>query len=245
MSEVVLVGTSDAFGSGGRRQSAYLLRAPSGGVLIDCGQTTGTGLAQLGIPRDEIDVILVSHFHADHFAGIPLFLLAALYQDARKHPIRVAGPPDIERRVRNAARALGHPLEDQQWGFPILFEELPAGAEMEIGPVRVRAFATRHSPESHPHGVVVEAEDRRVSYSGDTGWFDELPAEVNGSELLLCECTFVQPSYAYHLSLAELALRRGEFDCGRMLLTHLGEEMRSLTDTGGFEVADDGGVVKL
>jgi len=245
MSELVLVGTSDAFGSGGRRQSAYLLRAPSGGVLIDCGQTTGTGLAQIGISRDEIDLILVSHFHADHFGGIPLFLLAALYQDARKHPILIAGPPEIESRVRMAAHALGHPLEGPAWGFPILFQELPAGAERELGPVRVRAFQTRHSPEAHPHGVVLEAEGRRVSYSGDTGWFDELPAAVNGSELLLCECTFVEPCYEYHLSLGELALRREEFDCGRILLTHLGEEMRGRTEHAGFEIADDGRVLKL
>src|SRR5262245_63859222 len=63
MSEVVFVGTSDAFGAGGRRQSALVLRAPNGGALLDCGTTTSTGLAALGIQRDEIDCILISHFH--------------------------------------------------------------------------------------------------------------------------------------------------------------------------------------
>ena len=60
MSEVIFVGTSDAFGAGGRRQSAALLRTGSGSVLMDCGVTTNTGLADLGIDRDEIDVVLVS-----------------------------------------------------------------------------------------------------------------------------------------------------------------------------------------
>ena len=77
MSELVLIGTSDAFGAGGRRQSAYLLRTPGGSVLLDCGGSTVSGLSALGIPRDEIDAILVTHFHADHFGGIPLQLLGA------------------------------------------------------------------------------------------------------------------------------------------------------------------------
>lgn len=245
MTEVVLIGTSDAFGSGGRRQSAYLVRAPSGGVLLDCGQTTGTGLAALGISRDEIDVILVSHFHADHFGGIPLFLLAAEYQDDRRKPIRIVGPPTIETRVRRVAMALGHGIENHEWSFPIHFQEIPAGAAMELGPVRARAFETLHSPDSCPHGLIVEAGPHRIAYSGDTGWFDELPREVAGCDLFLCECTQVNHSFEYHLSLEELADQRPRFDVGNLILTHLGDEMRTLTDYLGFDIADDGRVVKL
>ncbi len=73
MNEVVFVGTSDAFGAGGRRQSAILVRGPRGTLLMDCGATTNTGLAELGIDRNEIETILISHFHGDHFGGVPLF----------------------------------------------------------------------------------------------------------------------------------------------------------------------------
>ena len=79
MSELVLIGTSDHFSSGARRQSAYLLRAPSGTALIDCGQTTLHGLETLGIPLHEVDAIAVSHFHAHHFGGIPSLLRATPY----------------------------------------------------------------------------------------------------------------------------------------------------------------------
>lgn len=245
MTEVVMVGTSDAFGSGGRRQSAYLVRTGSGSVLLDCGTTTDTGLAALAISRDEIDAIVLSHFHADHFGGIPLFLMAALYQDARHRPLRIAGPVDVERRVRRAAAALGHPLERQDWSFPIHFQELRAGVETPVGPVSVRSFQTVHSPDAHPHGLDVRAERRRIVYSGDTGWFGGLPAHAAGADLFLCECTLVAASFQYHLSLEELAEHRAEFDCGRLVLTHLGDEMRSLTDHAGFQVADDGQSVKL
>ncbi len=51
--------------------------------------------------------------------------------------------------------------------------------------------------------------------------------------------------YQYHLSLEELAERPDVFDCGRLILTHLGPGMRALSDYGGFEIADDGLSIKL
>ncbi len=245
MSELVCIGTSDAFGAGGRRQSAYLLRLPSGSVLLDCGQTTLTGLSSSGIDREEIEAIVVSHFHADHFGGIPLFLLGSVFADERRGPLRIVGPPGIEARVHEAARALGHPLDRRSYDFPLSFEELPNGKEVDLGPVRLRAFETFHSPDSHPHGVLVEGSGRRIAYSGDTGWFDQLPKHVRGSDLFLCECTLDRQGFEYHLSLEELASRRADFDCGRILLTHLGAEMRARSDHEGFEIADDDLVLKL
>ena len=84
-----------------------------------------------------------------------------------------------------------------------------------------------------------------MAYSGDTGWFEALPGEVNGADVFLCECTQVRREFEYHLGLEELAERKGAFDCGRLLLTHLGHEMRRRDDYGGFEVADDGRTLKL
>jgi ribonuclease BN (tRNA processing enzyme) len=245
MTELVFVGTSDAFGAGGRRQSAMVLRAPHGAVLVDCGATTCTGLSAVGIPRAEIDAIVISHFHADHFGGVPTFLLASIYEDRRSRPLRVAGPPGIEARVRAAAAALGHALEERAFPFDLSFEELVAGTEQEIGPVRVRSFETKHQPDASPHGLGVQVGARRVVFSGDTGWFDGLPTQVRGSDLFVCECTLLTPQFEYHLSLEELSARRGAFDCGRMILTHLGEGMAARRGSCGFETADDGMVVKL
>lgn len=245
MSEIVFVGTSDAFGAGGRRQAAILVRGPSGAVLLDCGATTNSGLSALGIARQELDAVVVSHFHADHFGGIPLLLLACLYEDGRRRPLRIAGPPGVEARVRAAAAVLGHGLEERSWTFPLLFQELRAGERAEVGPARVQAFETRHQADSAPHGFRVETGRGSVAYSGDTGWFDELPARVAGADVFVCECTFVRSHLEFHLSYEELAGRRGAFDCGRMLLTHLGAEMAARRGSLALETADDGMLVKL
>jgi ribonuclease BN (tRNA processing enzyme) len=223
-----MVGTSDHFSSGGRRQSAYLLRGASGTTLIDCGQTTLAGLAALAVPRNEIDAIVVSHFHADHFGGVPSFLLASLdFEDRRRRPLVIAGPAGVEERVRAAARATGHPLDNYRFAFPLRFVELHAGARAEqVGPARIAFFEAHHSPDSCPHGMRIVDDRVQLAYSGDTGWFDALPRHVAGSDIFLCDCTHVRPEYAYHLSLEELTQHRARFDCGQLVLTHLGRDMR-------------------
>ena len=245
MSDVVFIGTSDAFGAGGRRQSAVLVRGSSGTFLLDCGMTTCTGLCELGIERDEIDTVLVSHFHADHFGGIPPLLLAALYEDERRHPLRIAGPPGIEEWVRNLAAAMGYALEDREWPFEIRFDVLPLGSAMEIGPVRASAFETLHQPHTFPHGILVDYDAQRIAYSGDTGWFDELPGIVNGSDLFISECTNCVQGFEYHLSHDILCERKSQFDCGRIILTHLGEEMSQRRGMCEFETADDGLIIQI
>lgn len=245
MDEVVFVGTSDAFGAGGRRQSAVLVRGRRGSLLLDCGATTNTGLRELGIDRGEIDTIVVSHFHGDHFGGIPLFLLASLYTDGRTHPVEIAGPPDVEARVRALATAMGHDLDRNDWSFDIRFTEIRPGARLELGPADVQAFETQHQVEAHPQGYRVSLGERTVAYSGDTGWFPELPRLSAGADLFICECTLHHDALDFHLNLDEIVEHREEFDCGRLILTHLGEEMAQQRGRCEIETADDGMIEKL
>jgi ribonuclease BN (tRNA processing enzyme) len=245
VSEVVFIGTSDAFGAGGRRQSAVFVRGERGGMLFDCGGTTNTGLAQLGLSRDEVDVILVSHFHGDHFGGIPSFLYGALYTDRRSHPLEIVGPPEIEARVQALATALGYHLEDRDWTFPIRYREIHAEQTLEAGPAEIVAFATEHQPESHPQGYRVRLGPECISYSGDTGWFEALPQKIAGSHLFICECTLHGAALDFHLSLEEIREHRDDLDCGRLILTHLGEEMSAERGQIEIETADDGLAVKV
>ncbi len=245
MPEVIFVGTSDAFGAAGRRQTAILVRTTHGSVLLDCGPTTNTGLADLGIPRDEVDGIIVSHFHGDHFGGIPLLLLGARYEDDRTKPIRIAGPRGIQQRVDTLATAMAHRVDVEHWSYPILYTELEAGVETTVGPVRVRPFPVHHNDDVNPHGLIIEAEGKRIAFSGDTGWFDELPERVRGVDLFICECNFFDRDYAFHLNYRTLSAHRDRFDCKRMIITHLSEEMAGLRGRCDFETADDGLRIKL
>ena len=68
--KLTVVGCGDAFGSGGRLQTSYLVETAAGRWLIDCGATTLIGMQRLSINPDDIETIVISHLHGDHFSGL-------------------------------------------------------------------------------------------------------------------------------------------------------------------------------
>jgi ribonuclease BN (tRNA processing enzyme) len=241
----VFVGTSDAFGAGGRRQSAIFVETAGGGVLLDCAPTTTSGLVALGIERQAIDVIALSHFHADHFAGVPQLVLASMYEDRRRRPLVVAGPPGVAARVHAAGQAIGHDITGRELPFELRFVELPADRTVDVGPARLTTFPVHHQSDTCPHGLRLESGGRTIAYTGDTGWFDGLAARLQGADLAICECTFHAPTFEYHLDYATLAERAASLACGRLVLTHLGTAMSERRGRLALATADDGLVLRV
>jgi len=77
MAHVQFVGSGDAFGSGGRFNTCFLVAGTKTRFLIDCGASTPVALKRAGIDLDGIDGVALTHLHGDHFGGLPFLLLSA------------------------------------------------------------------------------------------------------------------------------------------------------------------------
>jgi len=77
--KLTIVGSGDAFGSGGRLQTCLHVALPGEEFLVDCGATSVIGMQQLGIDPDRVSSIFITHLHGDHFGGLVWFLLHAHY----------------------------------------------------------------------------------------------------------------------------------------------------------------------
>src|ERR1700685_4463883 len=96
--QLQFVGCGDAFGSGGRFNTCFHLVGKETNALIDCGATSLVSMNKLAINRDDIDTIVITHFHADHVAGLPFFVLEANYVRKRQRPLTIAGPAGLKSR---------------------------------------------------------------------------------------------------------------------------------------------------
>ena len=84
---LTIVGSGDAFGSGGRFNTCFMVEAACHTILIDCGASSLVAVRSLQIEPNSIDGVLLSHLHGDHFGGLPFLLLDSQFLNRRDRPL--------------------------------------------------------------------------------------------------------------------------------------------------------------
>ena len=247
MSPVTLqfLGSGDAFGSGGRFQTCIFVQASVSGLLVDCGASSLIAMRRFGVEPNEVDAILVSHVHGDHFGGIPFFILDGQFLSRRERPLLIAGPPGIEERVRQAQEVLFSGSSRTQQKFDIRFLEWQDHARTTIGPVSVTPFEVVHSSGAPPFALRLEVEGKIIAYSGDTEWTDTLLEAARAADIFICEANFYDKKIKFHLDYKTLDEHRDRLDCWRLMITHMNSEMLGRVGTLDVEAAEDGKVVEV
>jgi len=242
---LTFLGTGDAFSPQGRHLAAYLLEHPGGALLLDCGPTLLASLNRQGLSTDPIDAIVISHFHGDHFAGLPFFFLHSMYVEPRNRPLQIVGPPGVDPRVRALFSAMYKDAAEEPLPFGIDFIDIKPGERIEMTGMTLVAFATLHQEDPPSLGFKIRTGNRTIVYPGDCGWSEELLEHTQGADLLLCECSFFETRYEKHLDYPRIAENLDRFGAKRLVLTHIGQEVLDLQGEVRIEMAQDGLVIDL
>ena len=236
--QLQVLGCGDAFSSGGRLHTCFLLSGESSGgalspTLLDCGATSLAAMKARGIEPATIRTILLTHLHGDHFGGLPFLLSDAHYRARRTTPLTLAGPPRLRERLRQATEALYPGASRRKLAFELEILELQERRSDMVNGIRVTPFEVVHPSGAPSYALRVEYGGRTLAFSGDTEWTDALVEAAAGADLFICECNSYDRPIPNHLNYRELLARRHLFDCRRMLLTHLGDDM---VDRRGLEI---------
>ena len=178
---VHFLGTGDAFGSGGRLQTATLLRSAAGQVLVDCGPSTLAALRAQRLDPCAIDAIALTHLHGDHFGGVPFLLMHAHYAAGRTRPLTIVGPPGTAEAVARAHDVLFPGTGVLPVRFPLTWIEYDARGRRDRGPGRASPrFPVVHSTSTPCFGLRVELAGGTLpspeTPSGPTRWWTSRPA---------------------------------------------------------------------
>ena len=120
---ITFLGTGAAIPSLSRRHPAILLQYKGDYILFDCGEGTQTQLQKARISPMKISKIFISHWHADHFAGL-LPLIESLHLSRRKEPLDVYGP--------EASRFIDSIIELSYWGIGFQVRPHDTDEEKEV-----------------------------------------------------------------------------------------------------------------
>jgi ribonuclease BN (tRNA processing enzyme) len=233
MVKLRFLGTGDASASGGRFYTCFYVETSNVKFLIDCGASALISMKKYKIPHTDLDAILLTHFHGDHFTGIP-FLIIDIRLYNRTKPLHIAGPPGVEEKITDAME-LFYPgssklvpagfKRGKENVFPIIFHEYDRYELVLLDKINVKPFKVKHSPETKPHGLRVEVEGKVIVYSGDTEWTDNLIEASEGADIFICECSFYDVKTENHLDYQTLLKNKNKLNCKRLILTHAGEKM--------------------
>ena len=166
MLDVCLLGTGGMLPLPYRWLTSLMVRYNGKSILIDCGEGTQIALREKGWSPKPIDVIMFTHFHADHISGLPGMLLT-MGNAERVEPLTLIGPKGLTRVVNNLrVIAPELPFEIQ------CVEHGPDGGDFDFDGLKVKAFKVNHNVVCYGYTMTLD----RI------GKFDVAKAESLGIE---------------------------------------------------------------
>jgi ribonuclease BN (tRNA processing enzyme) len=238
------LGCGDAFGSGGRLHACFHLAGAGEPLLIDCGATSLQALRRQRIDPTSIASVALSHLHGDHFGGVPWLILDARFA-RRTKPLIVSGPVGTERRVLSAWEALYPGAREAELPFEVKYLEYAERRPVDLTDAVVTPFEVIHQSGAPSYGLRIQYGGQVIAYSGDTEWTDTLIDLASGTDLFICECNFYDRRVPGHLDFEMLQTKRDQFDCRRLVLTHMSQQMLERVDDLEVETAYDGLAIDL
>ena len=244
--KVTFAGCGDAFGSGGRFNSCFVVDVDDFRFAIEFGASSLVALKQVGIEHSSIDAFVFTHIHADHCSGIPSMILDSMLGAKRTKPMFIAGPRDTEVRMKEMMESMlpgSHimvPKFDLTWVDMEIMKPNPVGEHLTVTP-----YPAHHTAETNPTSIRCEAGGKVVSYTGDTAWTKHIPKISKDADLFICESYFYEKPIRFHMNYPDVREHWDEFEAKRTILTHFSPEMLAMVDQVPEECAHDGLVVEI
>lgn len=242
--EITFIGSGDAFGTGGRFQTCIRLRALGYTALVDCGATSLTAMKSQNLDPGEVDAVVISHLHGDHFGGLPFLVLDGQFA-RRTRPLTVFGPAGTGQRLHAAMEAFYPGSTAVRRRFELKVTELDGvGGTRTDGPLEVSSWEVDHASGAPALALRTAMNGTRFAYSGDTAWTPALLHAAAGSDVFACEAYTWDKPVRYHLDYATLRTHAGQLDTRRLVVTHMGPSMLQRLDELEHTPASDGLVLQ-
>ncbi|WP_027362961.1 MBL fold metallo-hydrolase [Desulfospira joergensenii] len=218
-SRVNILGSGTCVPSLERYPCSILVRRDEMQILVDAGPGTMGQLLKLGVHIDDIDMILLSHFHLDHCAEVAPIIFATKYpRFDREKPLTLAGGSGIRDLFEGLNQVFGRSLDMEDSDFRII--EFPEKGRLDFKEMGIGYTRVIHKPESRAYRFT-DPSGFCIVYSGDTDFSEDLIEFSEDADVLICESALPDAlKIDKHLtpSLAgEIASRAG---VKKLVLTH-------------------------
>ncbi len=176
------IGVGSAFDAD-QTNTSILLESGSSSMLLDCGFNAAHSYVRHAQKSSDLDLLWISHFHGDHFFGVP-FLIGYFLSSGRTKNFTILGPTGIEEKVTAAVKLAYSNIFDKIQ-FDINFVDVEPGAIIHNSGFKVSACYVDHTQPAM--AVRVESGGSAMFYSGDGGMTSECEMLANRVDLGVME----------------------------------------------------------
>ena len=240
--EIKVLGTGNAFNQQSRMNSSFFIHSGDQNILIDCGFTVPLALHNENIDPSSIDMIFITHYHGDHYAGLSSLLLSLKYIYKQQKPLKICGPGDVKSKIKELLSVLYNGNESLLDELAIDFFSVPSeGGLLTIGELEVEVYKMIHSLKALPVGYVLNLNEFKIGFSGDTCWHSGVEQFLSDCDKAIIECSFSEKIGEGHISVDELeASAKIQQKKKDIYLTHLYSESSKKAKDFGYNVLEDG-----
>lgn len=241
---VILLGVKGgpAIRPGSSMPTSTLVRLEGRNILVDAGLGATAGIVRAGLPLNDIDAVLITHLHSDHYLELGPLLHTA-WTAGLSHPIPVFGPEDLSTYWQGFLDSMDYDIatrtEDE--GRPDFYSLFPIGpldpgTALDIDGITVTAMLNHHPPIEESYALRFETATNSVVLSGDTAPIEEMIEFSDSVDLLVHEAMLTEGVQAI--------VDRIGYDDDR-LLQHILRSHTSAADAGRIAAAAGVGALAL
>lgn len=223
--KLTVIGSGDAFGSGGRLQTCYHVADAEQEFLIDCGATALIGFNRQGLDPNRVGTIFISHLHGDHFAGLVWWLLHAMHVSHRNEPLDIVGPEGIAARYAAAAEALFPGSTAREPRHELRWHEFSSATPIEVNGITATPYPVRHPSGAPSYGLRIAAGGKFIGFSGDSEWVETLTDVAADADLYITECYGFEEPARFHMNWRVIEENLDRLSARQIMLTHMSQAM--------------------
>jgi len=214
--KILFLGTSCAEPVADIGFTSFLISAERSLILVDASGNPVQSILKAGVDPAALDLVALTHYHADHIAGYPSLVqtLGCLGRD--KELVVVCGEATLQKVL--GLHALLE-LDPPNTPFPVRFKDNFSAADLQI-----QLFPGNHSVPSSM--VRVRYKDRGLLYTSDTAFTPQVAEAARGCATLIHEATFSHtrigdPGHKGHSSAYQAGLAAADAGVERLILCHI------------------------
>lgn len=212
-------------------------------ILFDCGMGTIKQFERLGNKVKDLEYVVISHFHADHFFDLPNLIIGRKIRNELDKKLYIVGPIGIRQKVYDMMILSFGNMGLLEEYSNIEFVELSINEQTNINNYILTACELKHGNAKPNYGYLLEKDNKCIGYTGDTTICDNYYKMCEKADIMLVDTTIISESNSAHMGASDLIKIAEQYTNCNFYAVHRGDYELPNTDKVNFP--NDGDIISI